>query len=130
MSQAEEVRRLLALYCVYLDDRRYEEWSHLFSDDAVWALGGREYRGPAQIKAYMDNLLRERPLRRTKHLNTNLIIDLEGGEGGTVSSDFAMLAREGEAPWTIASFGRYSDRVVRRADGRGWQFTERRLGAA
>jgi hypothetical protein len=42
MSQAEQVRRLLAQYCAWLDDRRYDDWSHLFTDDGVWDLAGRE----------------------------------------------------------------------------------------
>ncbi len=130
MNDVSAVRRLLALYCQLLDDRRYPEWSELFAADGVWALGGREYRGPAEVKAYMDQLLHDRPQRRTKHLNTNLLIELEGAHG-RVTSDFAMLAREPEgADWTPVAFGRYVDRVVRRTDGTGWQFAERRLTQA
>jgi 3-phenylpropionate/cinnamic acid dioxygenase small subunit len=130
MSDFEGIRRLLACYCQLLDDRRYVEWSQLFAPDGVWALGGREHRGPAEVKAYMDNLLRERPDRRTKHLNSNLLIQVDGAEAH-VTSDFAMLAREPEgAPWTPVAFGRYVDRVVRLADGGRWQFAERRLTQA
>jgi 3-phenylpropionate/cinnamic acid dioxygenase small subunit len=125
-----QVRRLLALYCQLMDDRSYPEWSELFTADGIWALGGREYRGPSETRAYMDQLLRNRPLRRTKHVNTNVLIELEGAQG-RVTSDYAMLASEPEgAPWTVLALGRYFDRVVRKADGSGWQFAERRLGSA
>ena len=67
-----QVRRLLALYCQFMDGRRYPEWSQLFADDGIWALGGKEYRGPSETQAYMDQLLRDRPQRRTQHVNTNL----------------------------------------------------------
>jgi 3-phenylpropionate/cinnamic acid dioxygenase small subunit len=127
ISDASQVRRLLALYCQLMDDRRYEEWSQLFVADGVWALGGHEYRGPAEAKAFMDQLLRDHPRRRTKHLCTNILIDLGAGDG-VVTSDYAMLAREPDtAPWTVVAFGRYADRVVRRSDGSGWQIAERRL---
>jgi 3-phenylpropionate/cinnamic acid dioxygenase small subunit len=125
-----QVRRLLALYCHLMDDRRYPEWSELFIADGIWALGGKEYRGPSETKAYMDRLLRDRPQRRTKHVNTNLFIQLDG-ERGRVISDYVMLASEPEgAPWSVIAMGRYFDRVARKPDGSGWQFAERRLGSA
>jgi 3-phenylpropionate/cinnamic acid dioxygenase small subunit len=124
------VRRLLAQYCDFLDDRRYSEWSELFTADGVWELGGKQHRGPTGVKAYMDQLLRDRPHRRTRHANTNVLIELVGAEGRVIS-DYAMLASEPEgAPWTVIAMGRYFDRVVRKPDGSGWQFTERRLGTA
>jgi 3-phenylpropionate/cinnamic acid dioxygenase small subunit len=129
MTDAEQVRRLLALYCQLMDDRRYEEWSQLFAADGVWALGGAEYRGPAEARAFMDRLLRERPERRTKHLCTNIVIELDGA-GGTATSAYAVLAREGDGAWSVVSLGHYRDRLVRRADGAGWQFAERRLTSA
>jgi 3-phenylpropionate/cinnamic acid dioxygenase small subunit len=77
----------------------------------------------------MDRLLRDRPERRTKHLCTNIIIEFDGPEG-TATSDYAMLAREGDGAWSVVSLGRYRDRLVRRAEGTGWQFAERRLTVA
>jgi len=53
-DDVSQVRRLLALYCQLMDDRSYGEWSELFTADGVWALGGKEYRGPAEARAYMD----------------------------------------------------------------------------
>lgn len=129
-ADSSQIRRLLALYCQLMDDRRYDEWSQLFAPDGIWALGGREYRGPAEAKQYMDELLRKRPQRRTRHLCTNVLIEPEG-EASRVSSDYAMLAREPDlAPWTVVAFGRYLDRVARRTDGDAWQFVERRLVTA
>jgi 3-phenylpropionate/cinnamic acid dioxygenase small subunit len=124
------MRRLLAQYCQLMDDRRYVEWSQLFADDGVWELGGHAYRGPTETQAFMDQLLRDRPHRHTKHVNTNLVIELDGAQG-RVTSDYVMLASEPDgSPWTIVATGRYFDRVVQRADDQGWQFAERRLGTA
>jgi hypothetical protein len=129
-DDVRQVRRLLALYCQLLDQRRYSEWSGLFTADGVWALGGKEYRGPSETQAYMDQLLRDRPQRRTQHVNSNVLVELDGPQG-RVTSDFAMLASEPDgAPWKVVALGRYFDRVVRRPDGSGWQFAERRLGTA
>ena len=120
------VRRLLALYCQLLDDSRYEEWSQLFTPDGLWVLGDREYHGRPAIKAYMDQLRRDRPDWRTRHLCTNLVLELDDG-AGRVTSDLAMLVRNRDDPWRVASLGRYYDRVVRQPDAPGWQFAERRL---
>jgi hypothetical protein len=50
---------------------------------------------------------------------------------GRVTSDYAMLARKPEtAPWIVVAFGRYVNRVVRRAHRSGWQFAQRKLVAA
>jgi hypothetical protein len=78
----------------------------------------------------MDQLREDRPQRRTRHANTNVLIELDGAQARVIS-DFAMLASEPEgAPWTVVALGRYFDRVVRKPDGSGWQFAERRLGTA
>ena len=125
-----QVRRLLALYCELMDDRRYPEWSQLFTDDGIWAIGGKEYRGPSETQAYMDQLLTGSTAAANQHVNTNLFIELEGAQG-RVTSDYAMLASEPDgAAWTVIAMGRYFDRVVRKPDGSGWQFAERRLGTA
>ncbi|MBV9582679.1 MAG: nuclear transport factor 2 family protein [Chloroflexi bacterium] len=130
MDDVSQVRQLLAQYCQLMDDRRYPEWSQLFTADGVWALGGKDHRGPAETQAFMDQLLRNHPHRRTRHLNTNLLLELDGAEG-RVTSDYAMLSSEPEgAAWTVVAMGRYFDRVVRKPDGSGWQFAERRLGTA
>ncbi|MBV9322535.1 MAG: nuclear transport factor 2 family protein [Chloroflexi bacterium] len=130
MDEVSRVRELLARYCQLMDDRRYAEWSQLFTADGIWALGGKEHHGPAEAKAYMDQLLRDRPQRRTRHFNTNLLIELDGTQG-RVTSDYAVLSSEPEgAAWTVVFIGRYFDRVVRKADSSGWQFAERRLGTA
>jgi hypothetical protein len=79
------------------------------------------------MHAYMTNLARERPLWRTRHLCHNLLIAL-AGDHGTVTSDLAMLARDGDGDgiWRAVSLGRYHDQVADAGNGE-WQFTERRL---
>ncbi len=122
----EAVRRLLALYCQLLDDSRFDEWTQLFVADGLWVLGEREMRGRDKMHAYMDRLREQRPTFRTRHLCTNAVIELDGAHG-RVTSDLALLAREGDADWAVVSLGRYSDRIVRDPSSSGWQFEERRL---
>jgi 3-phenylpropionate/cinnamic acid dioxygenase small subunit len=125
-GDAEGVRTLLARYCRYLDDSRFDGWIRLFMPDGLWVLGEREYRGREAMHAYMRQLRQDRPAWRTRHQCSNLVIDLDGARG-RVASDLALLAREGDAPWLVTSLGRYYDRIVLQPDSETWQFEERRL---
>jgi 3-phenylpropionate/cinnamic acid dioxygenase small subunit len=122
--RSEGVRQLIARYCQLLDDQLDDEWLSLFREDALWVLGTREFRGRADIRGYIENLRRERPAWRSKHLCTNVVLELDGSTA-RVTSDLALLARTGDEPWSVASLGRYHDRVIH--DAGNWTFTERRL---
>jgi 3-phenylpropionate/cinnamic acid dioxygenase small subunit len=126
-SPAELVRRLLARYCQLLDDSHFPEWTELFTPDGLWVLGERQYRGRAEMHAYMQQLRRDRPLWRTRHVCTNIVVDLVDAMQARATSNLALIARDGDAPWRVASLGRYEDQLVRAADGATWQFSERRL---
>jgi 3-phenylpropionate/cinnamic acid dioxygenase small subunit len=132
MSSAEPIRRLLARYCQYLDDRRYADWTALFAADAVWTIRDQTMRGRAEMTAYMERLIRDRPRWRTRHTCGNLVIDLEPeGTRAHVTSDLAMLARNGDEPWRVVTLGRYDDQVEQTSDRvNEWQFRERRLTVA
>ena len=122
----EGVRALLARYCRYLDESRFDEWTQLFTPDGLWVLGEREYRGRDAMHAYMRQLRQDRPAWRTRHVCTNLVIEVDGSQG-RVSSDLALHAREGDAPWAVISLGRYYDRIVLQPGSETWQLEERRL---
>jgi 3-phenylpropionate/cinnamic acid dioxygenase small subunit len=124
-SDVDAIRRVQSLYCQLMDGREYEAWSQLFAADGIWALGGKEYRGPAECKAFMEQLLRDQPDRRSKHLGTNAEITVTG-DTATATSDFMMLTRHTGTPWGVLTGGRYLDRFVRGTDGT-WRFQERRL---
>ena len=126
MSDLERIRRLHAEYCQLLDGRRYVEFSQLFAPDGVWVMGGREYRGPAAVKAYMDQLLLDHPERRSLHMHTNAAISIDG-DTAAATSDYTMLTRQGSGgAWGVLTCGRYVDRLARQPDG-AWRFAQRTL---
>ena len=49
-SDLEAVRRLVALYGPLLDSGRLAEWGELFTDDAVFSVYGRTYRGRVDVR--------------------------------------------------------------------------------
>jgi uncharacterized protein (TIGR02246 family) len=126
MSDVDRIRNLLAAYCQLLDDRRYVEFGQLFAPDGVWSLGGRDNHGPAEVKAFMDQLLLNYPNRRSSHMNTNVAIEVDG-DTATSSSDYVMFTREGDGAWQVLAAGRYQDRLARQARDGSWRFVERTL---
>jgi 3-phenylpropionate/cinnamic acid dioxygenase small subunit len=122
MTDEEGIRRTLALYCHYLDGRKFPAWANLFTEEGDW-------NGNAGRAAILENIsngaLAKRPELRRKHVCTNIVIRLEGSEA-RAESDFVMydVNGPGEA-WHVAAWGRYLDRLVRRPEG--WLFAERKL---
>ncbi|HEU0169651.1 MAG TPA: nuclear transport factor 2 family protein [Chloroflexota bacterium] len=122
MTDEEGIRRTLALYCQYLDARKFPEWAGLFTEDGDW-------NGNVSRAAILDNIasgaLAKRPELRRKHVCTNIIMRVNGGEA-QAESDFVMYDANGPAePWHVAAWGRYVDTLVQRPEG--WLFATRKL---
>jgi hypothetical protein len=120
MSDEEQIRRTLSQFCVYLDERRFVEWSELFTEDAeLFRFNGRQ-----EILEWISNdeLARVPELVR-KHTVHNLLLDIEG-DRATGTCDLVMFDKYGDAPWKILT-GKYTDEFVRRGDR--WLFSKRQL---
>jgi hypothetical protein len=66
-----------------------------------------------------------RPELQRRHVVTNLVIRISGGEAH-VDSDLLLYDKVGAGQWTVSAVGRYVDRLARQPDGT-WLFAERRL---
>lgn len=120
MTDEEEIRALLARFCHLLDDRRFDEWSELFLEDAI---SGTKVGRPAIIDSILAGQLANNPEMSRKHMNTNIVINVQG-DVADVLSDIVLFTRKGTDPFTIRT-GQYRDRVVRVGDK--WMFSERQL---
>ncbi|MBV8084845.1 MAG: nuclear transport factor 2 family protein [Chloroflexi bacterium] len=122
MTDEEGIRRTLALYCQYLDGRKFQDWANLFTEDGDW-------NGNVSRAAILDNIsngaLAKRPELRRKHVCTNIIMRISGSEA-EAQSDFMMYDANGPGePWHVAAWGRYVDRLVKRPEA--WLFATRKL---
>jgi 3-phenylpropionate/cinnamic acid dioxygenase small subunit len=139
-----EVEELLAREAHLLDERRFDEWLNLFTDDAEYLVPLREYvEGevePAGLPVIRENkdglLLRVRkdatgfshtevPASMTCHLITNIVVD-EIPNSDEVEARSAFAVRQtrklhDEAWWA----GRRIDRL-RRTNG-SWQIAHREV---
>lgn len=120
MHDEEQIRRTLAEFCVFLDERRFREWSELFTDDGVFC----EHVTRAAIHTWIagDQLATEPDLRR-KHTIHNVLIDVTGDQA-RATADLVMYDKTGDGPWFILT-GKYTDHLVR--DGGKWRFKNRQL---
>ncbi len=126
-SSYRAIERLIATYAELVDDGDFAAVGRLFSD-ATFAGGAGSVTGSDAI----EKMLRENVIiyddgtPRTKHITTNLAIEVDEAAGTAVSRSYftALQALPDLALQPIVS-GRYFDRFERR-DGH-WRFVERRV---
>jgi hypothetical protein len=101
----------------------------LFSDGAIAGPDGTAIaRGRAAVQQLYERTTRryEDGTPRTKHVTTNLRIDLDEARGEAAArSYFTVLQALPELPLQPIVAGRYDDRFARAA--RDWRFRERRM---
>lgn len=124
MDDFERIRRLVALYAQLLDSGRLAEWGELFTADATFSVYGRTYRGRGEIVREIG-ALQPGPGASVKHLLLPPVIDLAADGAALAWTDMTVFAAGPDLPASIATMGRYHDRLLR-VDGR-WRFRERVL---
>jgi len=124
MDDLEQIRRLVALYGPLLDSGRLADWGELFTADATFSVYGRRYRGRAEIVREIGGM-QPGTERAVKHLLLAPAIDLVGEDAALAWTDMTVLATGPDRVVSIATMGRYHDRLLR-AEGR-WRFRERVL---
>jgi 3-phenylpropionate/cinnamic acid dioxygenase small subunit len=116
VSEEDGIRRTLAQHAQLCDDGRFDEWADLYAKDASFSVMGQTYKGRDAIKHWIEKV--QPAEHRGKHVLINPVIDVDGGEAHVVT-DYIFIAKDK----TIASAGRYHDRLVKEPDR--WRFAER-----
>jgi 3-phenylpropionate/cinnamic acid dioxygenase small subunit len=142
-----EISKLLTYEAYLLDNRRFEEWLDLLTDDIVYRMPlrvTREKRDGSDIiddMAYFEESKRSLTLRvkrlgttsawaedpppRTRHLITNIMIEEESENSLKVRSNFLLLRTRAKDLETEQVFGERID-TLRKEDGQ-WKIAERRI---
>ena len=110
--------RLIALYANLNDEARWDELAALYADDGVMFRPTAPDAGVEGRDAILA-AFKARPARVTRHICSNVVIDVETGT--TARGTSAMLLFTGDAAPLVGSF---HDRFCRTAEG--WRFAERR----
>ena len=122
------IEKLVFAYAGLLDSGDFEGVARLFERASYGLEGGVALKGTDALLGAMRAMVivYEDGTPRTKHLTTNLVVDIEGdGTRADTSAYFTVLqATDGLLLQPILA-GRYADRFA--LDERGWHFTSRRL---
>jgi 3-phenylpropionate/cinnamic acid dioxygenase small subunit len=112
------IRRLLAEYCQFLDDGRFDDWIDLFSTEIVFIVMGMHKLGRAEVRGFIEPA--QQADARGTHTISAPIIHVEGSTATSIV-DFVWLSRGGD----VGQIGRYHDTLVRQADR--WRFATREI---
>lgn len=124
LEDQDTIWRLFMTYKEHLDQRDFEAYASLFTDDAIWIGNLGKSIGPTQIAAMLEQTLEVFPSDRERahHLVLNPVIDVDG-DTATARSSWAFVTRsETDAP-VFLMLGTYYDELRRTQDG--WRFSKR-----
>ena len=127
MPAGDEIRNLLALYCERIDAGDFAGVGELFEHGALTEPGGAELaRGAGAVAGfYAAGTLLHDGSPRTKHLVTNVVLDIDEVGHATARSSYLVLQQVAAGPLQPIITGHYHDTFERR-DG-AWRFVERRF---
>ena len=113
-----EIERLILDYAAHNDAANWEAVAAMFAEN------GRVSRpvAPDDFTRGRDAILsafKARPPRTTRHIVSNIRVDVEGDSASATSQIMLFLAKD-----STPLVGSYHDRLTRTAEG--WRFTERR----
>jgi len=127
MSSRDAIANLVYTYAERIDAGDFEGTAALFAHATFGQASGAVRRGAAEVLAAFRAAVRVHDgSPRTKHVTTNLIVDVDETAGtATARSYFTVFQQTGTLALQPILAGRYHDRFER-ADG-AWRFTERRI---
>ena len=128
MDSFHAIGNLLARYSQLVDAGDFEGvGAHLAHCTLSSGATGREWAGAAAITGMYRSavIVDERGSPRTKHLTTNMVVDIDDDAGrATAESSFVVL-QAGRGAIAVICAGRYEDELAR-IDG-DWQLVRRHM---
>jgi hypothetical protein len=125
-SSYQEIANLIATYAFVTDDGDFAALGHLFRHGSLSLNGGRPVSGEAGVTDLARQVLHtyEDGTLKTRHVTTNLFIDVDEAAGTAVSrSYFTVFQSLPDLPLQPIAAGHYGDLFTRA--GPGWRFAER-----
>lgn len=125
-DDVDAIRTLIHEYAERIDVGDLDGLAALFTD-ATWGSPGRgaPLRGAKQVRRGYDGVILYDGIPCTKHVISNVTIELTGESAATARSYFTVLQALPDFPLQPIIAGRYHDRFER-ADGR-WRFADRQI---
>ena len=123
-SDTEAITALVMVYAERLDAGDLDGVAALFAH-ATWRSPERSQplRGTAAVRRVYDGVLLYDGRPRTRHVVTNVVVELDGADRATARSTFTVLQALPDFPLQPILCGRYHD-AFERVDG-VWRFADR-----
>jgi|ERR1700730_451961 uncharacterized protein (TIGR02246 family) len=125
-DDVEAIRALVHEYAERIDTGDLDGLAAMFAD-ATWGSPGRgrPLRGTDQVRRGYDGVILYEGIPCTKHVISNVTIELTGESAAAARSYFTVLQARPDFPLQPIIAGRYHDRFER-VDGR-WRFADRQI---
>jgi hypothetical protein len=122
MDDYAQIRQLYADYCWTLDDRQYEQWLRLFTEDGV--VEGPNYGrhvGHPELRHFIAKYKATTGMFQVRHLVNNIRVAIQGdtATGGC----YVIHYRTHRGRTELSAIGGYRDKL-RKVNGQ-WLFAER-----
>lgn len=126
IDDVDAIRTLVHEYAERIDTGDLDGLAALFID-ATWGSSGRgsRLRGAEQVRRGYDGVILYDGVPCTKHVISNVTIELTGATTATARSYFTVLQARPDFPLQPIIAGRYHDRFER-VEGR-WRFADRQI---
>lgn len=127
MEPDRHIANLVGCYAERLDAGDLAGVAALFARAEYGLAGGDAVRGAGAVETLLSSQVQihENGTPRTRHLTTNLIIEVEDGAAGRARSTYTVLQYGPDRPLAPIVMGRYEDDF--RCDAEGWHFVSRRI---
>lgn len=126
-SSDRSIENLIGVYAALVDAGDFAGLGALFAE-ALFGGSGDAVRGAEQVEKLFRAMVRvyEDGTPRTKHVTTNIRIDVDDGAGTAVAHSYVTVFQAlPDLPLQPIVAGRYRDVFERR--GGAWRFVERRF---
>jgi hypothetical protein len=121
-----DIEQMIFRFFLHLDEQEYNQLSSLMAPTGTWLRNNVLLRGPGDVREAM----RSRPVGfTTRHLITNIIVDLAGSDHADVTYYMTVFVHSGDEKPTAAvkmdvpmHVSIFRQKVVRMPDG--WRIAE------
>jgi hypothetical protein len=121
-----DIERLIYRFFLHLDERRYADLCALMAPRGVWHRQGKALQGPDEV---LDALKLRPAGATTRHLITNVIVDITGAASAEATHYLAVFFHGADTPPSLPvrielprHISIFSEKFVRTADG--WRVAE------
>ena len=117
-----EIQDLYGRYSHAVDFGDADGWARTFTPDGVFVTPAGTFTGSTELAKFVTDAVARRG-NTTRHFPSNIVVEATPA-GASGQGYFALIrVSEGGKPGEVRVTGRYSDELVRTADG--WRFSRR-----